>query len=384
LTIDGNTILGNNGASGTGATSQVSAGGQLNLTGTLTLGALQTGFGALLITGQGSHLSTGFATVTIGDLGTGTLTVQNNASVLAADSTVTIANQQGSAGSLRVTTSAVMHAKTLLAGVAGNANVLVDQKGELTVNDLSVDGPSGQLNVQTGGIVTANNDVNLGLANGSTVTATVSGTGSLLDWLDVLNVGDVAGTTATLKVMAGGQVNYTRDLFLGNNMHIGESGGSGSVTIDGTNSLLHAKTVSIGAAGSLTATNGGHIHLEIDAAFDSLVQRRIGAVVVATDPFFTLHRDRLLALAARHTIAAIYDTREYAEAGGLMSYGTNIPDAYRQLGAYTGRVLKGEKPADLPVQQPTRFELVINLKAAKALGLTVPLTLQVAADEVIE
>src|SRR5215831_14983133 len=97
---------------------------------------------------------------------------------------------------------------------------------------------------------------------------------------------------------------------------------------------------------------------DIDAAFASLVQRRIGALVVATDPFFTLHRDRLLALTARHRIAAVYDTREYAEAGGLMSYGTNIPDAYRLLGVYAGRVLKGEKPADLPVQQPTRFELV--------------------------
>jgi putative ABC transport system substrate-binding protein len=123
---------------------------------------------------------------------------------------------------------------------------------------------------------------------------------------------------------------------------------------------------------------------DIDAAFASLVQRRIGALVVGTDPFFTIHRDKILALAARHAVVAIYDTREYAEAGGLMSYGSNIPDAYRQVGAYTGQILKGAKPNDLPVQQPTKFEFVINLKTAKALGLTVPLTLQVAADQVIE
>jgi putative ABC transport system substrate-binding protein len=123
---------------------------------------------------------------------------------------------------------------------------------------------------------------------------------------------------------------------------------------------------------------------EIDAAFATLVIERAGALVVGGDSFFVSRYDRLAALAARHVVPAIYQSREAAASGGLVSYGADIPDSYRQVGVYTGRVLKGEKPADLPVQQATKVELTINLKTVKALGLTVPLALLTRADEVIE
>ena len=150
---------------------------------------------------------------------------------------------------------------------------------------------------------------------------------------------------------------------------------------EGITGDLKAAAATIGVEIDVVRATDSH---EIEEAFVALIRDKVHALVVGTDPFFYNRRVQLATLATRHALPTIYNVRAYAEAGGLMSYGTSLTEAYRQMGAYTARIVKGEKPIDLPVVQSTKFDFVINLPTARALGLTVPDKLLVAADEVIE
>jgi putative ABC transport system substrate-binding protein len=160
------------------------------------------------------------------------------------------------------------------------------------------------------------------------------------------------------------------------------------ILLNPTNSSIQTQTKDIEDAARAIGQTIHILHARTEgafgAAFAALAQLGVGALLVGADPFFNSQRVQLVALAARHAVPAIYEQREFTVAGGLASYGTNLSHAWRQIGIYTGRVLKGEKPADLPVVQSTKFEFVINLKAAKALGLTINRDLLLIADEVIE
>jgi putative ABC transport system substrate-binding protein len=192
--------------------------------------------------------------------------------------------------------------------------------------------------------------------------------------------GNITGVALLLTVLAAKRLELLREL-VPNAAVIG-------VLVNPTNPGAAAETKDVQEAARalgielhvLSANTDG----DLDTAFANLVQRRVGALLIGNDSFFISRREQIVAMAARHAIPTMFFVREFAAAGGLISYGTSNVDAYRLVGVYVGRILKGEKPADLPIMQPTKFDLVINLKTAKALGLEVPAKLLALADEAIE
>jgi putative ABC transport system substrate-binding protein len=192
--------------------------------------------------------------------------------------------------------------------------------------------------------------------------------------------GNMTGVSLLTTLLGAKRLNVLKDLI--------PTATAFAVLVDPNNPTTNEQTNEAQAAGDtlnvrmsvLKASSAS----EIDTVFATLVRLGINGLVVSPDPFFDTQRDRIITLAARQRIPAIYHLREFPAAGGLMSYGPSLADGYRQVGVYAAQILKGAKPADLPVLQPTKFDLVINLKTASTLGLSVPLTLQAAADEVIE
>jgi putative ABC transport system substrate-binding protein len=192
--------------------------------------------------------------------------------------------------------------------------------------------------------------------------------------------GNVTGVTLLTKLMEPKRLGLLRDLAPGVDL----IGALFNPNFQAAAVQLQQLEEAARAAGQRIVIARASSDEALEAAFASLVRDGVGALLVTADPYFDTRRDRIVAFAARQRLPAIYQFREYAVAGGLLSYGVSITDAYRQCGAYTARILKGAKPAELPVHQPTKFELVINMKTAKTLGLKISDNLLTLADEVIE
>jgi len=195
--------------------------------------------------------------------------------------------------------------------------------------------------------------------------------------------GNVTGVTSLVAELSGKQLGLLRDL-VPKAATVAALFDPSQISEDRNRFGLRDARDATAALGQKLLVLGASTAEEIDAQFAKLNKEPADAMIVLTNPFFFTRREQIAALAARHRIPAIYGRREYAEAGGLISYGSNLADNFRELGRYAGRILNGEKPGDLPIIQPTRFELVINLKAAKALNLTIPPGVYAIADEVIE